>query len=391
MKGRVAIVGAAESDYGILPGSTALQLHVQAAKRALADAGLTRDDVDGVFSTGGSYGMMPLIGLIEYMGLKPRYVDSTNTGGALWEFMVEHAIGALQAGLCTVALLTYGACPRSDVSGAGGPGQSPDGPGTRFSAAGTPVAFEDPFGMPLPARGGLVASRHMYQYGTTSEQLAAVAVAIRRNASLNPNAMYRKPITVEDVLASPLISDPLHRLDCCVVTDGGGAVVLTTLDRARDLKAEPVLVLGTGGAIASETLAGWAEFPDVVATQSGKLAYQRAGLGPEDIDTLQLYDAYTINILLQLEALGFCKPGESGPFVEDGRLAYDGALPTNTDGGGLSSNHPGMRGMFLLIEAVRQLRHQAGEAQVPGAEVALCNGTGGPYSSCGTVILGRQR
>jgi acetyl-CoA acetyltransferase len=391
MKGQVAIVGAAESDYGILPGSTALQLHVQAAKRALDDAGLTRDDVDGVFSTGWMYGMMPLIGVIEYMGLKPRYVDSTNTGGTLWEFMVEHAIGAITAGLCDVALLTYGSNARSDVSGAGGPGHGKDGPGNRFSAAGTPVAFEDPFGMPLTARGGLVASRHMHLYGTTSEQMAAVAVAIRRNAGLNPNAMYRDPITVEDVLASPLVSDPLHRLDCCVVSDGGGAVVLTTTERAKDLKSEPVLVLGTGGAIASETIAGWTEFPEMVATQSGKLAYERAGVKPDDIDTLQLYDAYTINVLLQLEALGFCKPGESGPMVEDGRLAYDGSLPTNTDGGGLSSNHPGMRGMFLLIEAVRQLRGRAGPAQVPGAELALCNGTGGPYCSCGTVILGKQR
>jgi acetyl-CoA acetyltransferase len=201
--------------------------------------------------------------------------------------------------------------------------------------------------------------------------------------------MYRDPITVEDVLASPMVADPLHRLDCCVVTDGGGAIVLTTMERARDLKAKPIAVLGTAGSIASETLAGWEEFPTYSAVHSAPLAYERAGIRPEDVDTLQLYDAYSINVIMQLEALGFCKPGEGGPFVEDGKLAYDGALPTNTDGGGLSSNHPGMRGMFLLIEAVRQLRGLAGPAQVPDAEIALCNGTGGPYSSCGTVILGR--
>lgn len=389
MAPQIAIVGAAESDHGILPGSTALQLHAQGAVRALEDSGLSRDDIDGVFSTGGAYGMMPLIGVVEYLGLDPKYVDSTNTGGAAWEFLVEHALGAISAGLCEVALLTYGALPRSDTSGAGGPGTSKDGPGVQFSAPGTPAAFEDPFGMPLPARGGLVASRHQHLYGTTSEQMAAVSVATRKNAGLNPTAMYRDPITIEDVLASPLVADPLHRLDCCVVTDGGGSVILTTMERARDLKSEPIAVLGTGGTITSETLAGWDDLPTYAAVQSGKRAYERAGIGPEDVDTLQLYDAYSINVIMQIEALGFCELGDGGPFVEDGKLAYDGALPTNTDGGGLSSNHPGMRGMFLLIEAVRQLRGRAGEAQVRDAEIALCNGTGGPYSSCGTVILGK--
>lgn len=391
MSQEVVIVGSALSDHGILPGATALGLHAQAAKRAIEDAGLSKDDIDGVFSIGGMYGMLPHVGIVEHLGLKPTYVDGTNTGGAAWELMVEHAVGALRSGLCTVALLVYGACPRSDVTGAGGPGSGPDGPGAMFSLPATPSAFEDPFGMPLPARGGLVASRHMHLYGTKPAEMAAVSVAMRKNAGLNPAALYRDPITVDDVLNSPMVADPLHRLDCCVITDGGGAILLTTADRAKDLKSTPVAVLGTGTAIAGETLAGWEDFPHLVADRSGALAFERAGVQLSDVDTLQLYDAYSINVLIQLEQLGFCKIGEGGAFVSDGKLAYDGALPTNTDGGGLSSNHPGMRGLFLLIEAVRQLRGQAGAAQVPDAEIALCNGTGGPYASCSTVILGKVR
>jgi acetyl-CoA acetyltransferase len=275
----------------------------------------------------------------------------------------------------------YGAAPRNNPS---------EGIGQAFSLPGTPVAYDDPFGLPLPARAALVASRHMHLYGTTSEQLAEVAVATRKNAGLNPKALFREPITIADVLASRMIADPLHLLDCCVVTNGGGALVLTLEDRAADLAKPPIYVLGAGEAIASETLAGWPDFGRMVSAQSGRAAYQQAGIGPADVDVLELYDAFTINVLLQLEALGFCAEGEAGPFVEGGTLAYDGALPTNTDGGGLSSNHPGMRGIFLVIEAVRQLRGEAGAAQVPNAKIALCNGTGGPFSASSTVILGRD-
>jgi acetyl-CoA acetyltransferase len=382
MAERVVIVGAAASDSGYLPQRTPLELHVEAAARALADAGLQKDDIDGLFSTGDHrYGMMPPVVLCEYMGIHPRYVDGTNVGGGAWEFMVRHAVGALQSGLCSVALLSYGANSRTTMANSNGPGE-------RFTPAGTPTAYEDPFGLTLPSRAALVASRHMHEFGTTSEHLAAVAVAMRTNAQHNPDAMYRKPITIDDVLSSRMITDPLHLLDCCVVSDGGGALVLTTESRARDVDRQPVFVLGTGEAIATETMAGWSEFGRMAAEQSGREAFAMAGLVPADIDTLQLYDAFTINVILQLEALGFCPLGEGGEFVADGKLAFDGALPTNTDGGALSSNHPGMRGIFLMIEAVRQLRGEAGVVQVPNARTALCNGTGGPFSSSGTVILG---
>jgi len=382
MAKRVAIVGAAESDFGKIPHVGDLELHVQAARRAIADAGIPKDAIDGLFTTGGRYGMMPIVSLAEYMGVFPTYLEGTNTGGGAWELLVGHAAAALQAGLCTVALVVYGAAPRNNPS---------EGIGQAFSLPGTPVAYDDPFGLPLPARAALVASRHMHLYGTTSEQLAEVAVSIRKNAGTNPKALFRDPITIDDVLSSRMIADPLHLLDCCVVTNGGGAVVLTTEDRAADLAKPPVYVLGSGEALASETLAGWPEFGRMVSVESGRRAYEQAGIGPADVDVLQLYDAFTINVILQLEALGFCAEGEGGPFVEGGRLGYDGALPTNTDGGGLSSNHPGMRGIFLVIEAVRQLRGEAGPAQVPDARIALCNGTGGPFSASATVILGRDQ
>jgi acetyl-CoA acetyltransferase len=230
----------------------------------------------------------------------------------------------------------------------------------------------------------------MHEYGTTSEQLAEVAVAIRKNAGRNPAAMYRDPITIEDVLSSRMVAEPLHKLDCCVVTDGGGAVVLTLESRARDLAKPPVWVLGSGTGIGAESMGGWPNWGRMVSQESGERAYAQAGIGPSDVDVLQLYDAFTINVILQLETLGFCKPGEGGGLVEGGALAWDGSLPTNTDGGGLSSNHPGMRGIFLLIEGTRQLRGES-TAQVDGAEIVLCNGTGGPFSASGTVILGKDR
>lgn len=377
----MAVVGVAESDFGRLPGVTARQLHHQAARRALDDAGLSRQDIDGLFTTGGE-GMMHPVAMAEYLGLQPRYTDSTGVGGSAWEFHVEHAVAALQAGMCDVALLVYGSTLYTDSGRALGTGQ-------RFTSGRGVAQFEDPFGMGVVARAALAASRHVHEFGTTPEQLAEVAVAIRHNAGLNPLAMHRDPITVADVVGSRLICDPLHKLDCCIVTDGGGAVLLTTEDRARDLRRPPVWVLGTGEAHSHETVAGWPDMTHLAAYESGRLAYARARLGPEDVDVVELYDSYTITVLLQLEALGFCGRGESGGFVEGGRLRVGAALPTCTDGGGMSSNHPGMRGIFLLVEAVRQLRGECGDRQVPGAEVALCNGTGGPMCSTGTVILGR--
>lgn len=377
----VAIVGVGESEYGVVPDRTALQLHADAAAAALEDAGLGLSDVDGLFSCGASPDLH-VVRVAEYLGIRPDHVDSTLTGGGAWETMVEHAAAALAAGLCEVALVVYGSTQRSDAG-------RRLGTGARGRATG-PRQFEVPYGPPVVAEHALAAMRHMHEFGTTSEQLAAISVTTRQHAAHNPRAMYRDPITVDDVLGSRMISDPLHLLDCCVVSDGGGAVVLTRLDRARDLARPPVRVLGSGTSVSHMTVAQMPDLTDLPARRSGELAYRRAGLGPGDVDVAQLYDSFTITMLLTLEALGFCERGEGGPFVASGALAHDGALPTNTDGGGLSANHPGMRGVFLLIEATRQLRGEA-DLQVDGAEVALCNGTGGLLSACGTVILGVDR
>ncbi len=377
---RICIVGVAESDFGSVPDKSALQLHQQAARAACADAGLTKNDIDGLFSCGGD-GMHPLQ-LAEYLGMRPSYVDSTQVGGSSWEFFVEHAVAALQAGMCTVALLAYGSTARSDLKRRLRTGDLPPAPRG-------PSQFEAPYGLTLIGKYALAARRHMHEYGSTSRQLAEVAVTANRWAQLNPKAfLHGKPLTVDDALKTRMIADPLRQTDCCLRTDGGGAVILTTEERARDLRQRPIRVLGTGEAISHLHMSQWDDMPDLVAGQSGQRALQQAGVTARDIDVLQVYDAFTIMVLLTLEALGFCGRGESGALVESGALAPGGKLPTNTDGGGLASNHPGMRGLFLLIEATRQLRGECGPRQVPNARLALCNGTGGYLSSCGTVVLG---
>ena len=234
----------------------------------------------------------------------------------------------------------------------------------------------------------MAATRHMHEFGTRPEHLAEIAVQIRQNAARNPKAMYRDPITVEDVVSSRVICSPLHKLDCCIRSDGGGAVVLVSEDRAKDLPKEPVWILGAGEAISHHTMSEWVDFTESPAVHSAKRAFDMAGVKPDEIDVLQCYDSFTITVLLTLEALGFCAKGEGGPFVEGGRLTLDGSLPTNTDGGGLSHCHPGMRGMFLLVEATRQLRGEATGRQVENAQLACVNGTGGWFSSASTVILG---
>jgi acetyl-CoA acetyltransferase len=380
MATRVCIVGVGESEFGDLPERSALQLHQQAARAALEDAGLHRGDVDALFTCGAD-GMHPLL-VAEYLGLRPTYVDGTQVGGASWEFFVEHAVAALEAGLCEVALLVYGNTARSDVR------RGLHGPEGTHSARG-PAQFEAPFGLTLAGRYALVARRHMHEYGTTTRQLAAVAVAANRWAQLNARAFHHgHPLTMERALASRMIADPLREADCCLRTDGGGAVILTTAERARDLRPRPVQVLGTGEAVSHLHLAQWHDMPDLVAYRSGQRAFGRAGITPRDVNVLAVYDAFTILVLLTLEALGFCEPGASGSLAESGALGPGGALPTNTDGGGLASNHPGMRGLFLLIEAARQLRGECGPRQVPDARIAVCNGTGGYLSACGTVVLG---
>jgi acetyl-CoA acetyltransferase len=250
------------------------------------------------------------------------------------------------------------------------------------------VQFDAPFGHTLIAKYAMTARRHMHEFGTTIQQLAEISVSSRYNASLNPDAFYRHPITIDDVMDAPMIADPLTRLHCCMRSDGGGAVVLTSEERARDLPERPVWVLGTGEAISHTTMSEWEDFTESPAVRSGQLAFERAGVTPEEIDVCQVYDAFTPMVLLSFEALGFCKKGEGGPFVEDGKMRVGGSLPTNTDGGGLSSCHPGMRGIFLLVEAVMQLRGEGGARQVPDARLACVNGTGGWFSSASTVILG---
>jgi acetyl-CoA acetyltransferase len=376
----VAIVGVAESDFGTVRDKTAFELQAQAASLAIADAGIAKSEIDGLFSCGHSEAMH-VLQLSEYLGLHPRFVDSTMVGGSSWETYVEHALLALRAGRCSVALLCYGSTAKSDVA-------------RRYrssDAAFMPTGisqYEVPFGPTLISKYAMVAQRHMHQYGTTSEQLAAIAVATRKNASRNPKAIMRDPITVHDVLSSRMIADPLHLLDCCLRTDGGGAIVLTTAERARSLRGRPVWVIGSASAVSHYSMAQMEDMTVSPCASSGPEAFGEAGITHKDVDVLQVYDAFTIMALLTLEGLGFCKAGEGGAFVEDGKLAWDGALPMNTDGGGLSSNHPGMRGLFLLIEAVRQLRGES-TAQVPNAKIAVCNATGGFMSHCSTIVLAK--
>jgi acetyl-CoA acetyltransferase len=376
------IVGVATSDYPYLPDMSEGAVHAQAAERALADAGLTFDDVDG-FATAG-YHPLYSVATSEYLGIRPGWLDETNIGGASFEVHLEHAAQAIQAGDCEVVLITYGSIQLSSMGrqiggGAGG-------------SVVAPQTWDGLWGNSLVGSYALAATRHMHQYGTTSEQLAEISVTMRRHASFNPMAQYRDPLTVADVLASKLVADPLHKLDCCVVSDGGGALVVTTEERARDLPGRPIHVLGAAHDISHAlNVSQSADLTVSAAARSGPRALARAGVELTDVDVLQLYDSFTITVVLTLEGLGFCAPGEGGPFVEDGRLAFDGPLPTNTDGGGLSACHPGMRGMFLLVEAVRQLRGEGGPTQVPGAEIALVHGTGGYLSTGATVILGRDR
>jgi acetyl-CoA acetyltransferase len=376
---RVAIVGAALSDIGRVDDKTAFELHFQGASRALADAGLTKDDVGAFMSCG--LGTLSPIDVTEYLGLRPQWVDSTQVGGSSWEFMVEHAVAAIRQGLTDVVVLAYGSTTRADLK------RKRRRANIALPARG-PTQFDAPWGHTIISKYAMTARRHMFEFGTTIEQLAEIAVSARYNASLNPDAYYRDPITIEDVQSSPMIADPFTKLHCCLRSDGGGAIVLASEERARDCAKQPVWILGTGEAVSHITMSEWEDFTESPCVSSGRQAFQRAGVTPSDVDICQLYDAFTGMVLLTLEGLGFCKKGEGGPFVEDGKLRVGGALPTNTDGGGLSHCHPGMRGMFLLVEGARQLRGEGGDRQVPGAQICCVNGTGGWMSSASTVILG---
>jgi len=376
---RVAIVGAALSDCGRVDTKSPFELHYQAASRAVADAGLTKADIDGFASNG--TGTLAPAEVAEYVGVFPTWVDGTGVGGSTWEFMVEHATAAIQAGHAETVVIVYGSTTRADLK-AGRRSAN-----LSFGARG-PVQFDVPFGHTVISKYAMATRRHMIEFGTTLEQLAEVAVSTRYNAGFNPDAYYREPMTIDDVLSAKMVADPLSKLQCCIRSDGGGAVVLTTEERALDLRKAPVWVLGTGEATSHSTMSQWPDFTESPAKQSGELAFERAGLTPADVDICQIYDAFTSMVVMTFEALGFCGKGEGGAFVEDGKMRLGGALPTNTDGGGLSSCHPGMRGMFLLVEAAKQLRGEAEGRQVPDAKIACVNGTGGWFSSAGTTLLG---
>ena len=376
---RVAIVGAALSDCGRVDDKSPFELHYQAASRALADAGLTKDDVDGFGSC--AVGALAPVEVAEYCGLRPTWADGTSVGGSTWEFMANHATAAIKAGMAETVVLVYGSTTRADLKA------RRRAANLSFGTRG-PVQFDAPYGHALIAKYAMVANRHMHEFGTTIEQLAEIAVSTRYNAGFNPDAYYRDPITIDDVQSADMICDPFTKLHCCIRSDGGGAVVLTSEERARDLAKQPVWVLGGGEASNVTTMSEWDDFTDTPAYRSGAQAFAQAGLTPDDVDICEVYDAFTGMVLLALEGLGFCKKGEGGPFVEDGKLRLGGALPTNTDGGGLSACHPGMRGMFLMVEAVKQLRGECGDRQVPDAKVACVNGTGGWFSSNATLLLG---
>jgi acetyl-CoA acetyltransferase len=374
-RGSAAIVGVAESDLGqVADGMSPMDLTAQGMQRALADCGLTLKDVDGLFCAM-TQQRMSIVSLIEYLGIAPKFIGSSMTGGSSFEFHVAQAVAAIEAGLCSVAVIGYGSTQRSV--------------GRKQASAREVNPYETPFKPFLPTSAyALAAARHMHQYGTTREQLAAVAVAAREWALLNPAAWEKKPLTIEAVLGARMISHPFTVRDCCLVTDGGGAIVIVSAERAKSLKKKPAYVLGCGHGVTHMNISSMPDLTVTGAKASGEAAYKMAKLSAKDVDLVELYDAFTINTILFLEDLGFCRKGEGGAFVSNGNIAPKGGLPVNTNGGGLSYCHPGMYGLLILIEAVRQLRGECGARQVGKHEVAMVHGNGGVLSAQSSVILG---
>jgi acetyl-CoA acetyltransferase len=374
-RGGAAIVGIAESDLGqVAPLTSPLDLMAQATQRALDDCGLTLRDVDGVFSATAQARFAPMM-LAEYLGINPSYIDGTQIGGSSFMSHLAHAMAAIELGMCSVALIAYGSTQRSVSRDHASP---PD-----FNP------YEHPYRPLLPVSAyALSAARHMHQYGTTREQLAEVAVAAREWARMNPLAWDREPLTIDDVLAARIVSSPLGVRDCCLSLDGGGAMIVTSAQRARACAKPPVHVLGVGEAIGHGSISNMADLTTTAAVSSGARAFRMAGLAPRDVQVLSLYDAFTICPILFLEDLGFCAKGEGGAFVEGGAIAPSGRLAVNTNGGGLSYCHPGMYGLLGMIECVRQVRGEAGERQIDGCEIALAHGNGGVLSSQCTALFG---
>ncbi|WP_439596096.1 thiolase domain-containing protein [Falsiroseomonas sp.] len=388
LRGRACIVGAFEHPTRKAPDKSVAQLHAEVAFGALEDAGLTKADVDGYFCAGDAPGMGPLA-MADYLGLdRLSHVDSTDIGGSSYLAHVAHAAAAIALGRCNIALITLAGRPRSE-------GQA-TGTGARAQNATVPDdPFEIPMGRTVAGSYALCAMRHMHEYGTTSEDLAWIKVAASQHAQHNPHAMLKKPVTVEEVVNSPMVADPLHRLDCCVISDGGGALIVARPEIARSLKRPIVTVRGTGESIKGQ----FGGYPDLTfsgARFSGARAFAEAGVTPADIRYASIYDSFTITVLIQLEDLGFCAKGDGGKFVRDGNLISGvGRLPFNTDGGGLCNNHPANRGgMTKVIEAVRQLRGEAHPAvQVPDCGLALAHGTGGLLGhrhGSATLIMERE-
>ncbi len=377
LRGSSAVVGIGLTEFGDLPGKTAIEVLAEASHNALADAGLTLRDVDGLFTSSMERVFHPLQ-VCEYLGVQPKVIDGTNIGGSAFVNCVHTAAMAIATGECEVALICYGSISRSNrknkVRGA-----NPN--------AGALHMSEYQSRQPIVSY-AMAAARHMYQYGTTREQLSHVAVSARQWAMKNPRAEMRDPLTVEEVSNARLICDPFTLFDCCLVSDAGAAIVMTSAERAKDFPHKPVYLLGIGTAITHDQIGQMPDLTVTAAAQSGPRAFAMAEMKPSDIDVAEFYDAFTINTLLFLEDLGFVPKGEAGPFVADGNIAPGGSLPVNTNGGGLSCVHPGMYGMFVTIEAVEQLRGGCGERQIDGAQVALANGNGGVLSSQVTAIYG---
>lgn len=381
LRGAAAVVGVGQAGMGDATGYTEMEILAQAAARAVADAGLRMSDIDGLCTCSASATMwaMPVA---EYLGIRPSFIDSTMLGGSSFVAHLLPAIQALQAGECNAVLVCYGSTQRSGTVNRAAVG--------KMRQVLDPQPYETPYEPMQPISAyALAAARHMAQYGTTREQLAEVAVAARAWARLNPEAWSRGPLSIQDVLDARMVCDPLTVRDCCLLTDGAGAFVLVRSDRARDLPHKPAYVLGSATAVWHRQISSMEDLTVTAAAESGPRAMRMAGISPADVDLLCLYDAFTINTLLFLEDLGFCPKGEGGRFVQGGAIAPGGRLAVNTNGGGLSFGHPGMYGVFLVIEAVRQLRGEAGERQ-QHAEVALVHGNGATLSSQSTAILGSE-
>ena len=374
LRGKTAIVGAAQAGLGEAPGRSSMEIAAEAAHVALAEAGLTTRDVDGLFA-GFAVHNLPTLSAAEYLGIRPKFMDGTMVGGSSFVGHILNAAMALDEGICDVALIVYGSNQRTDG-------------GKLRSISEIPI-YEGPYHPRNPISAyALAASRHMYEYGTTREHLAEVAVSARKWAQLNPEAFARDELTIDDVLGARMISDPFGLYDCCLVTDGGGALVMVRADRARDHPKPPIYMLGTGTATTHRQISMMPNLTQTAAVDSSARAYEMAGVKQADVDVIGIYDAFTLNTLVILEDLGFCKKGEGGEFVSGGRIAPGGELPVNTNGGGLSCVHPGMYGIFVAIEIVRQLRAEAGERQVEGAKIGIAHGNGGTLSSQITSILG---